>query len=95
MPNLNPHFRCPHCNSVQPKSEIDQMMSGSSFVSGASFSPAVTCSSCGGSIERLSVIQGKYDLKGRRLGQTIKLGGAILVIGLLIWLLSWLFSQGT
>jgi hypothetical protein len=90
MSTLITYFQCPHCKSVQPKNEIDQMMSGTHFISFGS--PVVICSSCGGSIERLSVIQGKYDLKDSCIGQTVEMGGAILIIGLLIWLLTWLFS---
>ena len=84
------HFRCPHCKRVQPKSEIDQMMNGAYFISFGS--PVVICSSCGRSIERQAVIQGQYDLKDSCIGQTVEIGGAILIIGLLIWLLTWLFS---
>ncbi len=90
MSTLNPHFRCPYCKSVQLKSESDQMMSGAYFISFGS--PIVTCSSCNGSIERVSIVQGKYDLRDSCIGQTVEIGGAILVIGLLIWLLTWLFG---
>lgn len=87
----SPNFRCPHCRSVQTKNEMDQMMSGaSSFVSFGS--PVVTCSSCGKSIERLSIIQGKYDLKSSCIGEIVEIAGAFLIIGLLIWLFIRLFS---
>jgi hypothetical protein len=66
------------------------MMSETAFISFGS--PVVTCSSCGESIERLSVIQGKYDIKSSCIGEILELGGAILFLGLLIWVAIWLFS---
>ncbi len=55
-------FQCPHCKAVLTKSAADQVLGeAGSFVSFGS--DTQTCPACRGQIDRLSIIQGKYDPK--------------------------------
>lgn len=80
----NPQFRCPHCNVVQVKSDIDQVLADAGgFVSFGS--PTVTCRGCRGQIDRTAVIKGQYDEKLSLAGCMMPL--VVLVSAIILFLL--------
>lgn len=77
-------FRCPHCRSVLTKCERDQVLgeAGSFMVFGQS---TEICPACGNSIDRLSIVNGKYDVKDSAIVSALKV---IITIGILILIIA-------
>lgn len=77
-------FRCPYCQTILTKCEMDQVLgeAGGFMVFGSSVE---TCPACGNPIDRLSIVNGKYDVKESAIGSVI---GFLLFMGFMIWLLS-------
>ena len=55
-------FRCPHCKTELRKSDADQVLGKAGrFV--LFENDTKTCPACGGTIDRMSIIEGKYDTR--------------------------------
>lgn len=56
-------FRCPHCQTLLNKGPVNEVLGEvrSFFVFGPATLP---CPRCGRAIDRLGIIDGKYDVKG-------------------------------
>lgn len=80
----SPQFRCPHCQALLTKSDADQVLGEvGDFV--AFGSSVETCPACGGSIDRQSIIAGKYDEKAS-IGGCLGIVIVAIIIGIIIWL---------
>lgn len=79
-------FRCPHCQTVLTKCEIDQVLgeAGSFMVFGQS---TEICPACGNPIDRLSIVNGKYDIKKSALESVLQVILTLAILIAMIWLL--------
>lgn len=80
-------FRCPHCQTILTKCEMDQVLgeAGGFMV----FGPSVeTCPACGNPIDRLSIVNGKYDVKKSLFESIMEVVVIVAFLGFLAWLLS-------